>query len=68
MVYFFYRAETCLREGTVLGLLGVATLGGLVRESRAMDRYDEMMIYIAKGAVLVIVADLASLAVRRLWR
>ncbi|MGI8601643.1 MAG: PhnE/PtxC family ABC transporter permease [Verrucomicrobiales bacterium] len=65
LVYFFYRWETCLREGTVLGLLGVATLGRLVKDSRAMDRYDEMVFFVLLGAVLVFLGDLFSALARR---
>jgi phosphonate transport system permease protein len=65
LVYFFYRWETCLREGTVLGLLGVATLGRLVKDTRAMDRYDEMIFYVLLGAALVFIGDLFSALARR---
>lgn len=34
-VYFFYRWETCIRDATVLGMLGVASLGFLIRDDRA---------------------------------
>lgn len=68
LVYFFYRWETCLREGTVLGLLGVATLGRLIAEGRAMDRYDEMVFYVLLGAALVFAGDVVSLLARRWLR
>jgi phosphonate transport system permease protein len=68
LVYFFYRWETCLREGTVLGILGIATLGRLIKDSRAFDRYDEMMFFVLLGAALVFVGDLLSLLARRVVR
>ena len=68
LVYFFYRWETCVRESTVLGLLGVATLGRLVADSRAMDRYDEMIFYVLLGAALVFMGDLFSALARRWMR
>jgi phosphonate transport system permease protein len=68
LVYFFYRWETCLREGTVLGILGIATLGRLIKDSRAFDRYDEMMFFVLLGAALVFLGDLLSLLARRAAR
>ena len=65
LVYFFYRWETCLREGTVLGMLGIATLGRLIHQARAFDRYDEMMLYVLTGAVLVFAGDILSGLARR---
>lgn len=65
LLYFFYRWETCLREATVLGMLGVLSLGSLVRDARAANFYDEMTFYILVGAALVMLADLASAFARR---
>jgi phosphonate transport system permease protein len=64
LLYFFYRFETCLREATVLGMLGIVSLGYWVQESRGRQLYDEMLLFVALGAVLVIVGDLVSLAAR----
>jgi len=33
LLYFFYRWETCVREATVPGMLGVLSLGTLVRDA-----------------------------------
>jgi phosphonate transport system permease protein len=68
LVYFFYRWETCLREGTVLGILGIATLGRLIKDTRAFDRYDEMIFFVLLGAALVFAGDLVSLIARRVVR
>ncbi|MFN0125712.1 MAG: PhnE/PtxC family ABC transporter permease [Verrucomicrobiales bacterium] len=65
LVYFFYRWETCLREGTVLGILGVTTLGRLIKDARAADRYDEMIFFVLLGAALVLGGDLISSLARR---
>ncbi len=65
LLYFFYRWETCVREATVLGMLGVASLGFLVVEARAHNRYDEMLFFILLGIVLVVLGDLASALLRR---
>jgi len=63
-VYFFYRWETCIREATVMGFVGIASLGFLIRESRARDHYDEMVFYVFCGAVLVLLGDWISNRVR----
>ena len=68
LVYFFYRWETCLREGTVLGILGVSTLGRLIKDARAADRYDEMVFFVLLGAALVFAGDMVSSLARRCLR
>lgn len=68
LLYFFYRFETCVREATVLGMLGVVSLGYWIQDSRAKQYYDEMVVFVALGALLVLVADLASALVRRALR
>jgi len=65
LLYFFYRHETCVREATVLGMLGVASLGYWIQDARARQRYDEMLFYVALGAGLVLLGDLASFLARR---
>lgn len=68
LLYFFYRFETCVREATVLGMLGVVSLGYWIQDSRAKQYYDEMIVFVALGALLVLTADLASAIVRRALR
>lgn len=68
LLYFFYRFETCVREATVLGMLGVVSLGYWIQDSRAKQYYDEMVVFVALGAALVLTADLASAIVRRALR
>jgi phosphonate transport system permease protein len=68
LVYFFYRWETCLREGTVLGMLGVATLGRIIKDARVADRYDEMLFFVLLGALLVLGGDFVSGRIRKLIR
>lgn len=65
LLYFFYRYETCVREATVLGMLGIASLGYWIQDARARQRYDEMLFYVALGAVLVLLGDLVSFLARR---
>ncbi len=68
LLYFFYRWETCVRESTVLGMLGMASLGFWIVESRAANAYDEMLFFVVCGMILVAVGDLVSAVVRHLLR
>ena len=66
LLYFFYRFETCVREATILGMLGVISLGYYVVEARAHNDYDQMLLLICLGAVLVFLADVISDVARKL--
>lgn len=68
LLYFFYRWETCVREATVLGLLGFTSLGYWIADARARDRYDEMVLYILLGAALVLIGDVVSAVTRAFVR
>lgn len=68
LLLFFYRFETCVRESTVLGMLGVVSLGYWISEARARLRYDELLFLVALGALLVMAADVASQLARRFVR
>lgn len=68
LLYFFYRFETCVREATVLGMLGVVSLGYWIQDARAKHFYDEMLFFVALGAVIVLLGDLVSAAARRFLR
>jgi phosphonate transport system permease protein len=68
LLYFFYRWETCVREATVLGMLGVLSLGSLIRDARAGNLYDELFFYVLLGALLVLAGDLLSALARGLVR
>ncbi|MHC4077347.1 MAG: PhnE/PtxC family ABC transporter permease [Planctomycetota bacterium] len=65
LLYFFYRWETCVREATVLGMLGIASLGFAVKDARAAWRYDEMIFLILLGSLIVILGDFLSAIARR---
>ena len=64
LLYFFYRWETCVREATVLGLLGIVSLGYWIADARARNLYDEMFLLVLLGALLVLLGDLVSGLVR----
>lgn len=68
LLYFFYRWETCVREATVLGLLGFVSLGWFVQQARAAARYDEMIHFVALGAGIIVAGDLLSGVARRVLR
>jgi phosphonate transport system permease protein len=68
LLYFFYRWETCVREASVLGLLGFVSLGWYIQQSRAGVRYDEMVLFILLGSALILIGDLVSMTARALIR
>lgn len=68
LLLFFYRFETCVREATVLGMLGVVSIGYYVVEAKARFRYDEILFLIALSAILVAAADVTSQIARRFVR
>ena len=64
VLFLFYRWESCIREATVLGMLGVASLGFLISDAKVSLFYDEMVLWVALGAALVFLGDLTSDFVR----
>ncbi|MEM1222670.1 MAG: ABC transporter permease subunit [Verrucomicrobiota bacterium] len=60
-----YRWETCIRDATVLGTLGVGTIGFLISEARLRLYYDEMLLLTILSGVLVFAGDLGSDWLRR---
>lgn len=68
LLYFFYRSETCVREATVLGMLGVASLGYYIDQSRSFLRYDRMLYFIILAALIVFALDIISQFVRHRLR
>lgn len=66
LMYLFYRWETCVREATILGMLGFASLGLQIHLARNFSRaYDEMLFYVLLGAAVIFIGDLASFFLRR---
>lgn len=68
LLYFFYRWETCVREATVLGMLGMSSLGFLIIDARSRNRYDEMFFHILVAGLLVVAGEIVSGVTRRLVR
>ena len=68
LLYLFYRWETCVREATVLGMLALVSLGFWIQDARARNHYDEMVLAMACGALLVLAGDLVSALAREVVR
>ena len=66
LIFFFYRWETCVRDATVLGMLGIPTFGYYLMEARAKDHLDSMLFFVVLGSLAVLLGDLVSGWVR--WR
>jgi phosphonate transport system permease protein len=64
LLLFFYRWESCLREATVLGMLGIVSLGFYVQDARARQYYDVMLAMILTGSLLVMIGDVVSAGAR----
>ncbi len=68
LLYFFYRWETCVREATVLSMLGMAGLGYWILEADSHDREDLLLLYILLASLLVLIGDFVSAIARRVVR
>lgn len=68
LLFFFYRWETCVREATVLGMLGIVSLGYWIVDTRARQHYDEMFFFVLIGAGIVLMGDLVSAVLRGVVR
>lgn len=68
LLYFLYRFETCVREATVLGMLGVVSLGYWIQDARTKQFYDEMVVLVALGGAIVLASDFTSALLRRFVR
>lgn len=68
LLYFFYRFETCIREATVVGMLGIVSIGYWIADARGKRYYDEMLFLVLLGAIIVLAADLMSALARRFVR
>lgn len=67
LIYFFYRWETCVKDATVLGMLGLLTLGKLIALAKGFF-WDQMLFYILLAASVILVGDLFSTFLRRKLR
>ncbi|NNE92797.1 MAG: ABC transporter permease subunit [Verrucomicrobiales bacterium] len=67
LIYFFYRWETCVKDATVLGMLGLLTLGHLIALSKGFF-WDQMLFFVLLGASVIMVGDLVSTGIRKTLR
>jgi len=68
LLFLFYRWETCVREATVLGMLGIVSLGYWIQDARARNQYDTMIFLVGIGVAIVLLGDLVSVVARRVVR
>jgi len=68
LLFFFYRWETCVREATVLGLLGFTGLGYYILQAKAALFWDRVLLWVLLGSLLIVVGDLISALARRVVR
>lgn len=68
LLFFFYRWETCVREATILGMLGISSLGYYISISHNYLRYDKMLFYVLLGAMVILAGDVLSDVLRRRLR
>lgn len=67
LIYFFYRWETCVKDATVLGMLGLLTLGKLIALSKGFF-WDKMFFYVLLASSVIVIGDLFSTFLRRRLR
>ncbi|MDA8632711.1 ABC transporter permease subunit [Verrucomicrobiales bacterium] len=67
LIYFFYRWETCIKDATVLGMLGLLTLGKLIALSKGFH-WDRMFFFVLLGSTVILLGDLLSTFVRKKLR
>ena len=68
LLFLFYRWETCVREATVLGMLGIVSLGYWIQDARARNHYDTMVLLVATSVAIVLIGDVVSAVARRVVR
>lgn len=64
LLFFFYRWESCMREATVLGMLGFSSLGYYISIQKSFRNYDDILFFSLLGASMIVVGDLVSDALR----
>lgn len=68
LLLLFYRWETCVREATVLGMLGIVSLGYFIQDARARQQYDVVLAFILLGVLIVLIGDVVSAVGRAVVR
>ena len=65
LAFLFYRWEIIMRESAVLGVLGITTIGFYIDSAIDEDRLDRAVILIGITAVLNMIIDSTSVAIRK---
>ena len=68
LLFFFYRWETCVREATILGMLGISSLGYYISLARNSFNYDRLVFFVLLGALVVFLGDFLSDWLRKRYR
>jgi phosphonate transport system permease protein len=68
LAYIVYRWEVCVRATVVVGLVGAGGLGRMMAEQVASFDYRSVAATLVAYLVLALLADLASIAIRRVLR
>lgn len=68
LMYFFYRWETCVREATVLSMIGMAGIGYWLWEADSHDNEPLVFLYVLLSSALVLIGDFVSAIARRMVR
>ena len=68
ILFFFYRWESCVREATVLGMLGISSLGYYISIRESFLQYDQILFFALLGAAAVIAGDILSDVLRKKLR
>lgn len=58
LLFLTYRWETCVREATVLGMLGISSLGYHIKLAESALHYDIMFFYVLLGTASIYIVDL----------
>lgn len=64
LAYALYRFEFVLRESAILGVIGIATIGFLIDDGIQEHKPDEALVFVVMTALMIIVVDALSDALR----
>ncbi len=68
LLFLTYRWETCVREATVLGMLGISSLGYHIQLAESALHYDVMLFYVLLGTISIYIADVFHAKLRQRLR
>lgn len=65
LAFLFYRWEIIARESSILGILGIYTIGFFIDSAISDDKLDQAIVLIAISAIINVSIDLLSQRIRR---